>query len=558
MKTVLSRRTALLGSAAATALGAFPQVASSRDSSISSQSVREFKLESAKSYADPFWDLQLDVWVTAPDGQRQRIPAFWSGGSQWRWRYSARQPGTYRYKTVANDAGNADLHGVTGEFQVETYSGDNALYRHGALQVSDNKRYLETADKTPFLWLGDTWWMGLCDRLSWPAEFNQLVSDRREKGFNVVQLVAGLYPDMGSFDPRGRNEAGFPWEADYRRIHPAWWDLADQRIEQLVDSELMPCILGCWGYYLKKMGMKNMRAHWRYVVARWAAFPVVWCLAGEGSMPWYLSDNKPQERSELEQGWTELASEVRRTDPFGRLITIHPSRSSRDVVRDPSVLDFDMLQTGHGDFRSMANTLKVVSEAVSRKPVMPVIESEVCYEGIMESCRQDIQRFMFWSTMLNGCCGFTYGANGIWQVNQPNQPFGPSPHGRTWGNTPWQQAMNYPGGKQVGVGAKLLRSLPWQQMKPHPEWVHPHWNDREPHRPSAAGIAEKLRVIYTPALWNQPRLTQLEPGLTYKARLVNPSTGQATPMGDVEADNKGEHSLQTFPEQRDWVIVLQR
>jgi hypothetical protein len=39
-----------------------------------------------------------------------------------------------------------------------------------------------------------------------------LAEDRKRKGFNVVQIVAGLYPDMHPFDPRGANEAGFPWE----------------------------------------------------------------------------------------------------------------------------------------------------------------------------------------------------------------------------------------------------------------------------------------------------------------------------------------------------------
>ena len=48
---------------------------------------------------------------------------------------------------------------------------------------------------------------------------------------------------------------------------------------------------------------------------------------------------------------------------------------------------------------------------------MPVIDGEVCYEGIGEACRQEVQRLMFWACVLNGACGHTYGANGIWQVN---------------------------------------------------------------------------------------------------------------------------------------------
>lgn len=52
--------------------------------------------------------------------------------------------------------------------------------------------------------------MGLCKQLHWPGEFQTLLSDRVAKGFSLVQIVAGLYPDMPAFDERRANEAGFP------------------------------------------------------------------------------------------------------------------------------------------------------------------------------------------------------------------------------------------------------------------------------------------------------------------------------------------------------------
>lgn len=177
----------MAASTAATLLCKSPRHAFARNQSSSGAAqVRELKLASSKAYRDPFWDVQVDVLVTAPDGGEQLIPAFWSGGSQWRWRFSTRKAGLYRYKTISSDTGN-------------------------------------------------------------------------------------------------------------------------------------PCVVGCWGYYLPKLGMKKMQAHWRTIIARWGAHPVVWCLAGEGSMPWYLSDRKSEERAELEEGWTVLARFVRQTDPFQRL-----------------------------------------------------------------------------------------------------------------------------------------------------------------------------------------------------------------------------------------------
>jgi len=56
---------------------------------------------------------------------------------------------------------------------------------------------------------------------------------------------------MFPFDPRGANEAGFPWEEDYARLNPAYFDLADRRIGRLVARGLLPCIVGAWGYFIE-------------------------------------------------------------------------------------------------------------------------------------------------------------------------------------------------------------------------------------------------------------------------------------------------------------------
>ncbi len=302
--------------------------------------------------------------------------------------------------------------------------------------------------------------------------------------------------------------------------------MADLRIRHLVQSGLTPCILGCWGYYLPKLGLEKMKLHWRYIVARWGAYPVVWCLAGETSMPWYLSPRKQEEREELKVAWTEMARYLRTIDPYGRVITAHPSETARESVTDPRVLDFDMLQTGHGDRKSIPNTVRRVTAEYAAEPRMPVINGEVCYEGILAASWQDIQRFMFWTCILNGCSGFTYGANGIWQVNLPGAPYGPSPHGRAWGDMPWEEAMRLPGSTQLGWAARWLRSLPWHRFEPHPEWVQPRWTEKNYEAPSAAGIPGEMRLIYLPApAGYDVTIHNLEPGVSYRSRLVNPITG---------------------------------
>ena len=72
--------------------------------------------------------------------------------------------------------------------------------------VDGGKSGMVHRDGEPFYWMGDTWWMGLTTRLDWPAGFHALTVDRVEKGFSVIQIVAGLYPDMDPFDERGAND----------------------------------------------------------------------------------------------------------------------------------------------------------------------------------------------------------------------------------------------------------------------------------------------------------------------------------------------------------------
>jgi hypothetical protein len=501
-------------------------------------------------------ELELDVVFKAPGGSEFRVPAFWAGGNEWRVRFAPPAPGRYTYRSICSDASDTGLHGRAGVLDSAVYDGNNPLLRHGGPRVAAGRRHFEHLDGRPFFWLADTWWMGLCQRLQWPADFQQLTADRAAKGFTVAQIVAGLYPDMPAFDPRGANEAGFPWEKDYMRINPAYFDMADLRIQHLVSRGIVPCIVGCWGYFLMWTGVSKMKRHWRYLVARWGAYPVIWCLAGEGTMPYYLSTTKDRDAESQKEGWTEVARYVRSIDPFRRLVTIHPSRSARECVTDPAVLDFDMLQTGHNDRQSAANTVRTVTASYAAEPRMPVINGEVCYEGILEASREEVQRYYFWACVLSGAAGHTYGANGIWQVNRADRPFGPSPHGRSWGDVSWDDAARLPGAKHIANSKALLMRFPWWRFEPHPEWVEPRWDEKNYWMPFAAGIPGEVRVIYIPALWTLPKVKSLEAG-RWRGFFFDPRTGHEIPITSVDPDGSGTWQPPLPPILADWVLVVE-
>ena len=164
----------------------------------------EVAFNSSRAYADPFNQVTLDVTFTSPEGRHCACPPFGPAATCGK----CAMPRPWRAHIVSavecSESHDQGLHGITGKVEIHPYAGGNPLYVHGPLRVASSGRYLEHLDHTPFFWLGDTWWMGLCHRLRWPEEFRALAADRKEKGFNVIQIVAGLYPDMPPFDPRGR------------------------------------------------------------------------------------------------------------------------------------------------------------------------------------------------------------------------------------------------------------------------------------------------------------------------------------------------------------------
>ncbi|HEV8291785.1 MAG TPA: DUF5060 domain-containing protein, partial [Tepidisphaeraceae bacterium] len=420
----------------------------------------EITFEARGEHKDPFNDVTLDVTFTDPSGTQLQVPAFWAGGRSWKVRYASPIIGTHRFRTESSE----------GVIEIEPYKGNNPLYLHGPLRVDKTKRYLEHVDRTPFLWLGDTWWMGLCKRLGWPEEFKRLTADRKKKGFNVVQIVAGLYPDMPAFDERGANENGFPWEKDYTRIRPEYFDAADQRIFYLVEQGFVPCIVGAWGYHLPWLGQEKMRQHQRYVYARWGALPIVWCVAGELNLPYYLSPDFPNKGEKQTAEWEKILTYARSINAFGRPITSHPTGvgrlSMRGALKDISLLDFDMIQTPHGQMEAVGPSVEAVRFSHGAGPPLPTVNAEPSYEMLMDKTPAEVCRRIFWVCWASGVKGYTYGANGIWQVNRRDQRYGKSPHGGDYGKIAWDEAMNLAGSTQVNLGKKLLSEYEWWKFEP--------------------------------------------------------------------------------------------
>lgn len=531
----------------------------------------ELSFVSDTTYPDIFNEVDLGVLITAPNGGQSKVPAFWAGGGVFKARFAAREPGRYSYTTICGAPDDAGLHAAKGEIEIAPYSGTNELYRHGRLRVADSRRTLEHQDGAPFFWLGDTWWMGLSTRLDWPVGFHQLLGDRAEKGFSLVQIVAGPYPDYvpsATWDPGQANEAGWPWEPEWSAINPAYFDLADKKIAEIVEFGLVPCIVGMWGYYLRYMGLERVKKHWRYLLARYAAYPIVICLAGEANMPPYDHMADPEQSAEDRQvqmqGWTEVARYVRDLDPYHNPVSVHPSHpNGRSMLLDDSLLDVDMLQTGHSGYQSLLPTVNAVTNCNEIVPRMPVVNSEVCYEAIMGGNLEDVQRFVFWTSITSGSAGHTYGAQGIWAMNSRNCEFRGSTG--SWGGGFWQDVMHLPGSEQVGIGRRFFERYNWQDFQPLDRSALPPGRSNR----YGIGIPSKVEIYYVPMGCVQEELQgmqpnpwvdivdlTLEPG-NYRAFYFNPRDASEIDLGNIIVGADGIWHPGRKPSMEDWVLVVE-
>jgi hypothetical protein len=305
-----------------------------------------------------------------------------------------------------------------------------------------------------------------------------------------------------------------------------------------------------------------MNQHERYIYARWGALPIVWCVAGELNLPYYLSPDFPNKGEKQTAEWEKVLAYARSINCFNRPITSHPTGvgrlSMRGALNDVSLLDFDMIQTPHGQMEAVGPSVEAVRFSHREKPALPTINAEPSYEMLMDKTPAEVCRRIFWVCWASGVKGYTYGANGIWQVNRRDQRYGKSPHGGDYGKIAWDEAMSLAGSTQVGLGKKLLSEFEWWNFEPvenGASWAEGAAGDKYT-VPYAFGD-ERVKMVYVPER-RAIVVRQLEVGKKYGGFYFDPVSGEKIKTEQFEADLAGMRRIEAPKMERDWVVVLEK
>jgi hypothetical protein len=546
----------------------------------------EIRFQIEGSPIDPYYDVDASVLFNLPSGRQKRIPAFWSGGQTWCARFAPSSVGRHSYRVSV--AGDQSTPHPEGQFEVVPYRGSNALFRHGPIRVHASRRYLCHQDGEPFFWLADTWWYGATGRCRWPEDFQFLVEDRAGKGFTAIQMVVGIPPEIAATDPEAANEGGPPFFGTWDRVNPDYFDYVDRRVACLVNSGLVPCIVGGWGHHIDWAGTRALTHFWEYLVARYAAYPVIWCLSGEtdwfpglgssslagsvsalvpsrirGSRVWAaLRDRlvpaaqvgQPQSLRERRQRWEHVGQALSAADPSHHPLTTHPLPGgyAHETVNNAPWLDVTSIQSGHSE-QVVNQMVTAILEARHLAPRRPIINMEPWYEGILGRFWGERQRYAFWMCVLAGAAGHTYGANGVWQMSTSSDDF--LGH---WGEADWRAAYAFVGSSQLGAARAFLEALPWWELEPCVDWITPHWGAKREDMPLTAAAGGDLVLVYFPATRRgfDAVLRNLEAGREYQSFWFDTRSGEILEARSFTAQETW--AVPARPSLNDWLLVVRR
>jgi hypothetical protein len=342
---------------------------------------------------------------------------------------------------------------------------------NGKLKVTQNHRYLQHENGTPFFWLGDTGWL-TSSRLTRDG-MNYYFNACQENGFNVVQV--SVLHEIPYYNIYGK--PALPYGFDFKKVGVSpeygYWDHLDYMIESAAKHGIYIGMVCVWGGPVKagKMSEQDAVKYGTFLANRYKDKPnIIWIMGG---------DTRGDNKTEV---WQALARTIRAIDG-NHLMTYHPRgrTCSADWFHNEAWLDFDMFQSGHRRYgqatgdgdesiepENNEDNWRFVENVYALANPKPVLDGEPSYEDIPAGLHDaneprwqasDVRRYAYWSVFA-GSFGHTYGNNSIMQMLTPGV------QASYFATKPWYDALKDPGFCQMQYLKKLMMVLPFTEGQP--------------------------------------------------------------------------------------------
>ena len=526
----------------------------------------------------PWWEFPVTATFThAQTGTQLTLEGCWDGEDRWLLRFTPPLAGKWTYITASGDN---RLNRQQGQLQVrEARAKEIAtnMNLRGQVRISDNGRYFQYADGTPTFILADTLWAantlrcGLGENEDGP--FFQYLDDRRSKGFTAVLMESMRgFGDTDTEIAGQRNEGGYPFhDNEVERLNPFYFQALDHRMRAIHDRGLLMAISTTWfakrhNCFFDRDWAPRISA---YVAVRYGAFNSLWSLTGE--YQYTFRDCK----------WTAedinaVGNTVQQHNPYHHPLSIHPGGGTKwkpphnvqssKPFQNSGWLDHHWLQTGQSIDRIRYITIRC-RENRALEPVRPVFCSESYYEVPPDIDPDGAYhaRLQAWSAFLNGAAGYGYGAYGVWQFFDPEDPHGETGK-RTRREVPWRQALQFSGSAQMRHVRHFLASRDWWRIEPANNAISldgqpntdPTEDDLTP--PRCGTIDAELYIVYIPR-GNAARELEISIApAAYQANWLNPRSGKNIPLGAAAPSGIRCWAIPPRPKpaDKDWVLVVER